>query len=438
MKKPKYDLVIKSGRVIDPAFGFGKEADVFVKEGRIAKIARESKVTIKEISSLPEENIIDASGKIVCPGLIDMHVHFREPGFEGKETIITGCRAAAAGGFTTVCCMPNTSPAVDNQETIEFILSRSEGADARLYVVGAITKDLKGAELAEIGDLVKGGAVAISDDGAYVQNPEIMRRALEYAKMFDIPIITHAEDEYLCSGGVMNESFEGTRLGMKGRPAVGEVIAVLRDIKLCQFVGGRLHVAHVSTAGAVEAIRQAKKEGLNVTAEAAPHHFTLTDDAIGKEFDTNLKVNPPLRTKKDVDAVIKGLVDGTIDCIASDHAPHCEEEKDVEFDQAPPGMIGLETTLGLVKTYLIDKGYLSWADAIRKMTVGPARILGLPVGTLEKDSSADITIIDPDKKWTVKKEKFHSKSQNSPFIGWKLSGKVSHTILGGKAVYSGK
>jgi len=438
MKKPKYDLVIKGGRVIDPALGFGKEADIFVKDGKIAKVARESKVTLKEIASLPEENIIDASGKIVCPGLIDMHVHLREPGFEGKETIVTGCQAAAAGGFTTVCCMPNTTPAIDNQETVRFVQSKAEGADARVFVVGAITKDLKGTELADIGDLAKGGAVAISDDGNYLQNPEIMRRALEYAQMFNIPIITHAEDVYLCGEGIMNESFEGTRLGLKGRPAVGEVIAVLRDVKLCQFVGGRLHVAHVSTAGAVEAIRQAKKEGVNVTAEVAPHHFVLTDDEIGKEFNTNLKVNPPLRTKKDVAAVIKGLVDGTIDCIASDHAPHSEEDKDVEFDQAPSGMTGLETTLGLVKTYLVDKGYLSWADAIRKMTVAPARILGLSVGTMEKGSEADITVIDPDKKWTVKMQNFRSKSQNSPFVGWKLSGKVSYTILGGRVVYTGK
>jgi dihydroorotase len=296
---------------------------------------------------------------------------------------------------------------------------------------------LKGEELAEIGDLVKTGAVAISDDGNYVQNPEIMRYALEYARMFDIPIITHAEDQYLCADGVMNESYEGSRLGLKGRPAVGEVIAVLRDIKLCQFVGGRLHIAHVSTAGAVEGIRQAKKEGVNVTAEACPHHFSLTDKEIGKEFDTNLRVNPPLRTQKDVEAIIEALVDGTIDCIASDHAPHSEEEKDVEFDQAPPGMIGLETTLGLVKNNLIDKGYLSWADAIRKMTYNPARILGLPGGKLTEGAMADITVIDPDKKWTVKKDKFRSKSKNSPFIGWKLSARVACTILGGRVVYRG-
>lgn len=435
MKKSGYDMVLRGGRVIDPALGFGKEASIFIKDGKIAKIVKEGKGTGRGHEKTAGGEIIDVTGMIVSPGLIDMHVHLREPGREDKETIITGCEAAAAGGFTSVCCMPNTFPAIDNQETVKFVLSRSEKARARVYVVGAITKSLQGEELAEIGDLVKSGAVAISDDGNYVQNPEIMRRALEYAKMFGIPIITHAEDQFLCAGGVMNESYECSRLGLKGRPAVGEEIAVLRDIKLCQFVGGRLHIAHVTTTGAVQAIRQAKKDGVNVTAEACPHHFTLTDKEIGKEFDANLRMNPPLRTKKDVEGIIEGLVDGTIDCIASDHAPHSAEEKDVEFDQAPPGIIGLETTLGLVKTQLVDKGYLSWADAIRKMTQNPARILGLPGGTLEEGSAADITVIDPDKKWTVKREKFYSKSKNSPFIGWKLSGKVQYTILGGSVVY---
>ncbi len=437
MAKAKYDLVIKGGRVVDPELGFGSEACIFIADGKIAEITKETAAIRKKIASLPAEKVIDAAGMLVTPGLIDMHVHLREPGREDKETITTGCQAAAAGGFTAVCCMPNTSPAIDNQEAVKFVSSQAENADARVYVVGAITKGLKGEELAEIGDLVKTGAVAISDDGNYVQNPEMMRCALEYTRMFDIPIITHAEDQYLCAGGVMNESYESSRLGLKGRPAVGEVIAVLRDIKLCQFVGGRLHVAHVSTAGAVEAVRQAKKEGVHVTAEAAPHHFSLTDEGIGKEFNTNLRVNPPLRTQKDVDAVIEALVDGTIDCIASDHAPHSEEEKDVEFDQSPPGMIGLETTLGLVKINLIDKGYLSWADAVRKMTYNPARILGLPGGKLEMGAAADITVIDPDKKWTVKKDKFRSKSKNSPFIGWKLSAKVACTILGGRVVYEG-
>jgi dihydroorotase len=438
MKAANYDLIIKGGQVIDPALDFGKEADLFVKDGKIAKIARDRESSKKDYAGIPPENIIDASGKLVVPGLIDMHVHLREPGREDEETIATGCRAAAAGGFTSVCCMPNTNPTIDNQETVKFVLSRAENADARVYVVGAITKTLKGEELAEIGDLVKAGAVAISDDGHYVQNPEIMRRALEYATMFDIPIISHAEDNFLCAGGVMNESFQSTRLGLKGRPAVGEEIAVLRDIKLCAFTGGRLHIAHITTAGAVKAVRQAKADGINVTAEACPHHFCLTDEEIGKEFNTNLRVNPPIRTRKDVDAVIEGLIDGTIDCIASDHAPHAAEEKDVEFDQAPSGMIGLETTLGLVKTALVDRGYLSWADAIRKMTYNPARILKLPIGTLEDGKPADITIIDPEKKWIVKKEQFYSKSKNSPFIGWKLSGKVDWTILGGRIIYKSK
>ena len=435
MASKKYDMVIKGGRVIDPALGFGKDAYVFIKDGLIRRIVTPTAAVEKELKNLDKEHVIDASGKLVVPGLIDIHVHLREPGREGAETIESGCRAAAAGGFTSVCCMPNTDPVIDNQETVKFVQDRAKSADARVYVVGAVTKDLEGRELSEIGDLVKIGAVAISDDGKYPQNPEIMRRGLEYAKMFDVPVMQHAEDQFLCGGGVMNESFQSTRLGLKGAPAVAEEIAVLRDIALCRFTGGRLHVQHVSTKGAVDAIRKAKAEGVNVTAEATPHHMILTDDEIGKEFNTNLRVNPPIRTEVDREAVIAGLVDGTIDCIASDHAPHPEEDKDCEFDLAPAGMIGLETTLGLVKTYLIDKGYLSWADAIRKMTANPARILRLPGGSLSDGSPADITIIDPDKKWTVKADKFRSKSKNSPFIGYKLSGQIYATILGGRVVF---
>ncbi len=438
MKAPEYDLVIRNGRVIDPALGFEQEAVIFVAGGRIAGIVKESKSTKKLLDNYPEDKILDAAGMIVTPGLIDIHVHLREPGREYAETIASGCRAAAGGGFTSVCCMPNTFPVIDNQETVQFVHARAEKADARVYVIGAITKSLKGEELAEIGDLVKAGVVAISDDGNFVQNPELMRRGLEYAKMFHIPIVTHAEDKYLCGEGVMNESFESTRLGMKGRPAVGEVIAILRDIKLCEFVGGRLHVAHVSTAGGVEAIRQAKKAGIHVTAEAAPHHFTLTDDMIGVAFDTNLKVNPPVRTQKDVEAIIEGLVDGTIDCIASDHAPHAEEEKDVEFDKAPSGMLGLQTTLGLVKTQLIDKGYLSWADAVSKLAYNPARIMNLPGGTLNEGAPADITLIDPERKWTFRDKDIKSISRNSPYLGWKFSGKVAFTIAGGRIVYRGE
>ena len=435
MASKKYDMVIRGGRVIDPTLGFGKDAWVLIKDGTIAKIATPTAALAKEVEKLDENQQIDATGKIVVPGLIDMHVHLREPGREDAETVVSGCRAAAAGGFTSVCCMPNTTPCIDNQETVKFVQDRANVADARVYVVGAITKNIEGKELSEIGDLVKMGCVAITDDGHYVQNPEIMRRALEYSMMFDIPVMQHAEDQFLCGGGVMNESYQSTRLGLKGAPAVAEEIAVRRDIALCRFTGARLHIQHITTRGAVEAVREAKAEGVNVTAEVCPHHLILTDDEIGKEFNTNLRVNPPIRTAEDRNAVIEGLVDGTIDCIASDHAPHSEEDKDCEFDRAPAGMIGLETTLGLIKTFIIDKGYLSWADAVRKMTVNPAKILNLPGGLLADGSQADITIIDPDKKWTVKADKFQSKSKNSPYIGWKLSGRVSKTILGGRIVF---
>ncbi|MCK4607015.1 MAG: dihydroorotase [candidate division Zixibacteria bacterium] len=435
MASRKYDLVIRGGRVIDPALGFGSDATVFIKDGTLAKIEPESAAGRRSLKSLDKSQLIDATGKLVVPGLIDIHVHLREPGHEAEETVESGCRAAAAGGFTAVCCMPNTTPCIDNQETVKFVQDRAQNADARVYVVGAITKNLAGEQLSEIGDLVKMGAVAITDDGHFLQNPEIMRRALEYARMFDIPVMQHAEDQYLTAGAVMNESFQSARLGMKGAPPVAEEIAVTRDIALCRMTESRLHIQHVTTRGAVEAIRQAKREGVNVTAEVTPHHLILTDEEIGREFNTSLRVNPPLRSRRDRDAVIEGLVDGTIDCIASDHAPHSIEEKDCEFDQAPPGMIGLETTLGLVKTYLIDKGYLSWADAVRKMTINPARILNLKGGSLSRGAAADVTIIDPDKKWTVKADRFRSRSKNSPFVGWKLSGQVVTTILGGRVVY---
>ncbi len=435
MASKKYDMVIRGGHVIDPALGFGKDAHVFIKDGKIVRVDTDTAAVRRLISSFDKDQIVDATGKLVVPGLIDVHVHLREPGREDEETVETGCRAAAAGGFTAVCAMPNTQPRIDNQETVKFVQDRAIDADARVYVVGSITKEGAGNELSEIGDLVKVGAVAISDDGHYVQNPDIMRRAMEYARMFDIPVMQHAEDELLCAGGIMNESFQSTRLGMKGRPAVAEEVAVLRDIALCRVTGARLHIQHITTKRGVEAIRRAKAEGIHVTTEACPQHFVLTDEEIGKEFNTNLRVNPPLRTKEDREAVIEGLIDGTIECIASDHAPHSVEEKDCEFDLAAPGMIGLETTLGLVKTYLIDKGYLSWADAVRKMTANPARIFGLEGGSLAEGTVADITIIDPDKKWTVKAADFRSMSWNSPFIGYRLNGQSYMTICGGRIVY---
>lgn len=435
MTSKKYDLVIKNGRIIDSALGFGRDGHIFIKDGKILKVETDSAPVRQELKTFDKDQVIDAAGKLVVPGLIDMHVHLREPGREDEETVETGCNAAAAGGFTSICCMPNTQPRIDNQETVKFVQDRAKNANARVYVVGSITKHNEGKELAEIGDLVEVGAVGITDDGWYVENAEMMRKALEYSTMFDIPVMQHAEDQQLCGGGIMNESYESTRLGLKGAPAVAEEVAVLRDIALCRLTGARLHIQHITTRRAVEAIRQAKKEGVKVTTEATPQHMILTDKEIGKEFNTNLRVNPPLRTEEDRLAVIEGLVDGTIDCIVSDHAPHSEEEKDCEFDKAPPGMIGLETTLGLVKTYLIDKGYLSWADAIRKMTVNPARILNLPGGTLEPGNNADIIIIDPEKRWTVNAKNFKSLSHNSPFIGWKLRGQVKMTILGGKVVF---
>jgi len=431
----QFDLIIINGTLMDPGFGFTKKADIGIKDGIITSIFDMGKLTQKVIEKFPKESVIDAGGAIVTPGLVDIHVHFREPGREDKETIQSGSRAAAAGGFTTVCCMPNTQPAIDNQETVKFVTSLAEKGDCRVYCIGAITKNRAGEELSEIGDLYKAGVVAISDDGDYLQNPEMMRRALEYSKMFDIPVISHAEDIYLAGDGKMNESFESSRLGMQGRPAVAEEIAILRDIKLAGLTGGRLHIAHVSTAGGVEAIRRGKAEGVKVTAEVAPHHFTLTDVLIGKCFDTNLRVNPPIRTEADRQALIAGLIDGTIDCIATDHAPHTEEEKDVEFDMASPGMIGLETSLGLAITELADKGYLSIPDLLRKMSSNPAKVVGLKPNSLNEGEVADITIFDPEARWTVKKEKFLSKSKNSPFVGRKLKGKVLTTIMDGRVTF---
>jgi len=431
----EFDLFIINGQLIDPEFGFTKKADIGIKDGRIAEIYEEGQLSSKIVDAMPPEHVIDASGAVVTPGLVDIHVHFREPGREDKETILTGSRAAAAGGFTSVCCMPNTQPAIDNQETVKFVTSLAEKGDCRVYCIGAITKNRAGAELSEIGDLVKAGVVGVSDDGAYVQNPEVMRHALEYAKMFNIPVISHAEDDFLVADGIINESFESARLGMPGRPSVAEEIAILRDIRLAGLTGGSLHIAHVSSIGGVEAVRRGKAEGIKVTAEVTPHHFTLTDNLIGETFDTNLRVNPPLRTEADRQAVIEGLVDGTIDCIATDHAPHTEEEKDVEFDQAPPGMIGLETALGLAISELVDKGHLTMLDVIRKMTSNPAKIVGLEPGSLKAGAVADLVVFDPDAVWTVDRNSFHSKSKNSPFIGRSLKGKVLVTIMNGRVTY---
>ena len=422
-----FDLAITGGRVIDPESKLDRVVDIFIQDGVIKSMG-------KPRGRFKAKEVINAMGMIVVPGLIDMHTHLREPGREDEETIYTGSCAAVAGGFTSICCMPNTHPPIDNQETVKFIYEKARHAKCKIYPIGCITKNLMGEELAEIYDLVQAKVVAISDDGKPVSNPQVMRNAMEYSRMFDLPVISHCEDLSLSANGVMHEGYVSTSLGMCGIPSIAEEIMIARDLKLAEFTQARIHIAHVSTEGSVELIRQAKKRNVKVTCEATPHHFTLTHEII-KTFDTNAKVNPPLRTKKDVAAIKRGLADGTIDCIATDHAPHSIEEKEVEFDFAPCGMVGLETALGLVITELIEKKVLSWTQAIAKMTINPARILNLNGGRVKKNSPADITIIDPKAAWIVDPTKFQSKSKNSPFGKRKLKGKVYYTIMDGKVKY---
>ncbi|MFH1783493.1 MAG: dihydroorotase [bacterium] len=419
------DLLVKGARVVDPAKRIDKKLDVLIENSKIAKIA-------PKIIKKANTRVIDATGKILIPGIIDMHTHLREPGREDVETIATGTRAAAAGGITSVVCMPNTQPVIDNQAEVELVLNKAQKQGlVRVFVVGAITKGLKGEEMSPIGELHQAGAVAISNDGNPVMNSQIMRRALEYSKMFKLPVISHCEDLDLSKDGVMNEGYNSTILGLRGIPRESEEVMVARDIKLAEMTGGHLHIAHVSTKDSVELIRKAKKQKIKVSAETCPHYFTLTDDAV-KTFDTNTKMKPPLRTKEDVKAIKKGLKDGTIDVIATDHAPHLDTEKNQEYDLAPFGIIGLETLLPLIMTELVEQKVLSLSEAIRKITINPARILNLHSGSLAVGGQADITIIDPNLTKTIKE--FKSKSKNSPFIGRKLKGFASMTIVGGKIV----
>lgn len=431
-KKVQADLILAGGRIIDPASKLNKPGDIYIKKGKILKIETKKLIPKNKIKFSAE--MVDVYGKIVTPGLIDMHTHLREPGREDEETIFTGSLAAVAGGFTSICCMPNTQPPIDNQESVKFIYEKARLARCKVYPIAGATKGLKGEELTEIADLVKSGAVAISDDGRPIYNSIVMRYALEYTKMYDFLVISHCEDIALSSDGMMNEGFVSTVLGLRGIPSVAEEVMVARDIKLAEFTRTKVHIAHVSTEGSVNLIREAKRRGLKISCEVTPHHFSLTDEVI-KTFDTNAKVNPPLRTRKDIDALKKGLKDGTVDCIATDHAPHSIEEKDVEFDAAAFGLVGLETALGLVVTELIEKKILSWTDAIAKLTINPAKILKLNAGQIKVGMPADLTVIDPDISWVANPKDFKSKSKNSPFGGKKLKGKASLTIVDGKIVH---
>lgn len=421
-------LLLKGGTVIDPTRNLQETLDLLIEDGKIAALAPPGTIPAAA------HETYEVTGLLVGPGLIDMHVHLREPGEEYKETIASGGQAAAAGGFTAVACMPNTKPVNDHAAVTRFILEQAAKAGGpRVYPVGAISQGLQGEILAEYGELKEAGAVAVSDDGRPVVSSLLMRRALEYAATFDLLVISHCEDLELSRHGVMNEGLVALELGLRGIPAAAEEVAVFRDIRLAQLTGARLHIAHVSTAGAVELIRQAKAAGLPVTAETAPHYFTLTEEAV-RGYNTNAKMNPPLRTAADVAAIKAGLADGTLDCIATDHAPHSVLEKEVEFDQAANGIIGLETAVGLALE-LVQEGYLSYLDLFRVLSTNPARILGVPGGTLAVGASGDVTVIAPHAPWTVEVSRFRSKSRNSPFQGRQLPGRAVLTIVGGRILF---
>lgn len=419
-------LLIKNGRVIDPANKIDAEMDVLIENGKIAEVAK----GIKEKA----DETIGAKGLIVCPGLIDMHVHLREPGREDKETIVTASRAAAAGGFTTIAGMPNTTPDADNQTVIEFVLSRAKrDAIVNVLPIGAITRKREGHNLAEIGELKKTGAVAVSDDGADIQDANVMRKALEYCTMWNMPVLSHSEDRNLSADGTMHEGLVSTELGLPGKPASAEEVMIAREIILSREANCPIHFCHVSTEGSVDLIRLAKKKGQKVSAETCPHYFTLTDEAV-RGYNPNAKINPPLRPREHLEAVKQGLKDGTIDVIASDHAPHLLVDKFLEFDLCENGIVGLETMLPLVITKLVNEKVLSLSEAIAKMSCNPAKVLHLDKGTLGKGKAADTTIIDLNAEEIVNPDKFETKGRNTPFAGMKLKGKAVYTIVAGKVV----
>ena len=422
-------LLVKGGRLVDPSRGVDETADVLVADGRVAELGG-------KIAARGAE-VLDAAGLVVCPGFIDLHVHLREPGREDKETIATGTRAAAAGGFTAVCAMPNTEPVNDTAGITRAILerARAEGA-VRVYPIAAITRGSKGEELAEYGDLREAGCVAVSDDGRPVASARMMRRALEYASAFDLPVIDHCEDPTLSQGASMNEGPVATLLGLRGAPAASEAIAVERDVMLAALTGSRVHIAHLSAALSVDAVRRGKARGVRVTAEATPHHLLLTDEAVRESsYDTATKMNPPLRAEADRQAVLEGLRDGTIDCIATDHAPHTVDDKKVEFDQAAFGIVGLETAVSLCLDRLVRPGLLTLEQLVRLFSTNPARVLSLPGGTLAPGAPADLTLLDLDRRVTVDPARFESKGRNTPFGGWTLRGAPAATIVGGRIAW---
>ena len=421
-------VLLRQGRVIDPGRGFDAVADVLVQDGKIVAVGT-------GLGTPDGVEIRDVSGKVVAPGLVDVHVHLREPGNEDEETVATGARAAVAGGFTTVCAMPNTDPVTDNQAAVGFIVRQSARAGlARVYPIGAVSVGQRGEQLAEFGEMVGAGAVAVSDDGRPVASGHLMRTALEYARTFDIPVADHCEEPSLAAGGAMHEGLVAARLGLKGIPAAAEEIMVARDILLAELSGGHVHLCHMSTRGSVDLIRRAKERGIRVSAEVTPHHIALTDAAC-ENYDTHAKMNPPLREAADVEALRLALRDGVIDCIASDHAPHAYDEKEAAFDDAPFGIIGLETAFGVAHTDLVRTGVLTLPTLIARMSIGPAALFHLSGGGLAPGVAADVCVLDVTTPWTVRPEEFHSKSRNTPFAGRELVGRAVLTLVAGRIVH---
>lgn len=424
-------MVLRGGRVVDPSQDLDARRDVLLADGRVAALGEEG------LEAPSEAREVDVSGLVVTPGLIDLHVHLREPGGEHKETIASGARAAAAGGFTAICAMPNTDPVIDSPATVGFVAAAGrEAGAARVYPTGALSLGQKGEHLTEFGELVDAGAVAVTDDGNPVMESGLMRLALEYAQSFDIPVADHPEDLGLSRGGVMNEGVVSTRLGLKGKPNASEDAHIVRELLLAELTGGHVHIQHVSTRYGVEAIRRAKAQGVRVTAEASPHHLVLTEEAV-EGYRTDAKMNPPLRTEEDRDAVRQGLRDGTLDVVATDHAPHHYDEKEQALDDAPFGVVGLETALGIGLTHAVGEGLVDLPTLIQRMSTAPARAFNLPGGTLAPDSAADVTVFHPEEEWTVEPERFESQGRNTPFAGWRLVGRPRMTVVGGRVVWEG-